>query len=561
MANILPISSGSRYPSKVDYIPREVWDIVDQVARKILIGEIILLFSAVTAVAGMGCLGLVVVYQMDLFVPAVVLLIASAVSGPFGQNMIEAGQAERNLYVRDGLAHWSSKPRVVRTYVEGQPIGLENEGNTCFINAVFQMIMNDTELTKAIREGFEAQIPHYEKFSTVYAWLLADSDTVPEDQDILHTMGIIRKVAASNLTDVLKGFAKEEEQKAFRAHIETTYPIFQGMAFGPAVDLAAVQVDGLKEELGKMKVDPEMATFFGKLNSKPQDILKGLQAFIAGEKAYQEADQGKKPVAATVGGNLWTSGTLLRGLRELMPEVRYYRQEDAEDFLFALLNWVDGSKYSGLYFDKGIERQFELYTPPETESVTRAELLQQKKERSEAAQHDRDRLDVMPDTLLRRKMDGLTCVLKLEHGLVEGADGEALLQKTLESHPSEGEPVVYIHEGEPKWFKQIADRAVLDPQPERIIVELKRFEYTDRPTKIGCKVHMKEKVKIGNEEYQLKSIVHHSGIAGFGHYTSYICKDGKWWYCSDEDVFLTTNISSGLDTGYLYFYEKITKVV
>lgn len=562
MANITSVSTGSYSSSQVDYIPREVWNIVDKVARQILIGEIILLFSAVTAVAGMGCVGLVFVYQMELFVPAVVLLVASAVSGPFGQDMIDEGQAKKNLYVRDGLAHWSSKPRVVRTYVEGQPIGLENKGNTCFINAVFQMIMNDTELAKAIHESFEAEIPHYEKFATVFSWMLGESATVPEAQDVQQTMAIIRKSAASNLTDVLRGLAKEEERKAFRSYVETTYPIFQGMAFGSAIDLATVEVDGLKEELGKMKSDPQMTSFFGKLKSKPQDVLKGLQAFVAGEKAYQAAEQGKTAVAATVGGSLWTSGTLLRALRELMPEACYSRQEDAEDFLFALLNWVDGSKYPGLYFNKGIERQFALYTPPESESVARADLLLQKKEKSDAAQHERDQLDEMEEALLRRKMDGLTCVLKLEHGLIEGADGEELLQKTLESHPSEGEPVVYIHEGEAKWFNEVSSRAVLHPQPERIIVGLKRFEYTDGAAKkIDCKVHMKEKMKMGDEEYQLKSIVHHSGVAGFGHYTSYILKNGKWWYCNDEGVSVTTDISTGLNTGYLYFYERVTKDV
>lgn len=562
MAHITSVSSGSHLSPQVDYIPREVWNIVDKVARQILIGEIILLFSAVTSVAGMGCLGLVVIYQMELFAPAVVLLVAAAVSGPFGQDMIDKGQAERNLYVRDGLAHWSSKPRVVRTYVEGQPIGLENEGNTCFINAVFQMIMNDTELAKVIHESFEAEIPHYEKFATVFSWMLGESDTVPEAEDVQQTMAIIRKSAASVLTDVLKGFAKDEEKDAFKLYIKGSYPIFQEMAFGSAIDLADVDVDGLKEELGKMKIDPKMTSFFGKLKSKPQDVLKGLQAFVAGEKAYQEAEKGKKAVAATVGGSLWTSGTLLRALRELMPEARYYRQEDAEDFLFALLNWVDGSKYPELYFNKGIEREFALYAPREDETVTRAELLRQKKEKSDAAHHDRDRLDVMQNDFLRRKMDGLTCVLKLEHDLVDGADGEALLQKTLESHPSEGEPVVYIHEGEAKWFNEVSSRAVLDPQPERIIVELKRFEYTDGAAKkISAKVLMKEKMKMGDEEYQLKSIVHHSGIAGFGHYTSYILKNGKWWYCSDEDVTVTTDISSGLNTGYLYFYERVTKDV
>ena len=515
----LPVKTG---------ITSQQWEEISAVARKIFVGEIALLFSALTVMAGIGCLGWIVVYQAPLYLPTVVLLVVSATSGIFGQNLIDEGEWEKKHHIHDGpfptasLTTLGSFFRPSRQYVEGQPIGLWNEGASCFINAVFQMIMNDEELARAIRESFDLE--------KGFRWIEKKSASAPERREIEQVMIMIR----------------DEAKKVFRKDDVKKYPQFYQLVFEKGLE--SVHLVDFKSEWVRMKNNSQMKDFFERLERK----LSGFKAFIAGEKAYHEAEQKKQSAVSAAGGSWWGGGTLLRDLRNLMPENSSRGQQDADELLAVLLNWVDGSKHPHLFFQKGTERKWEITDTQD------ANEIQKKQERHDNAQTNDDLLTLMPSNGVLKQLEGFACILEISD-LFEGACGEELVQKALEFSQVEPFEAIYSYRGEAKYFKQVAERAVLEPSPERLIIRLKRFEYTNKASKINVSVRMKKKMKMGEHEYRLKSIVHHCGGVGGGHYTSYIFKNEKWWLCNDSDVMSVDDISEGLNTGYLYFYEKLPK--
>jgi ubiquitin C-terminal hydrolase len=112
----------------------------------------------------------------------------------------------------------------------------------------------------------------------------------------------------------------------------------------------------------------------------------------------------------------------------------------------------------------------------------------------------------------------------------------------------------------------LVDEKIIPParMPERMIVELVRYQWIGsaqegRREKIECKVNMPDKIKIFNQDYRLKSIVLHTGLADKGHYHTLVNKQDRWWYASDDrvDTAEEEHVKQAAKDGYLYFYEKV----
>ncbi|KAL0215779.1 hypothetical protein P9112_007963 [Eukaryota sp. TZLM1-RC] len=105
--------------------------------------------------------------------------------------------------------------------------------------------------------------------------------------------------------------------------------------------------------------------------------------------------------------------------------------------------------------------------------------------------------------------------------------------------------------------------------PNVLMVQLKRFSFHNRGSKVGTKIVFPEVLdssyfqlpKELNQEvcYELLGIVvHHGSSLSFGHYTSFVkCGNGLWYHFDDEQVCqVSKQTVLNVENGYIAFYVK-----
>jgi hypothetical protein len=325
----------------------------------------------------------------------------------------------------------SSLPLPPANQLRGNLCGIPNRINTCFINAAFQMIMNDSSLTE----------------------------------------------------ETLMAYIRERErlQREGKQHIEAEY-------------------------------------------------YNACETMVNAILAYQEGRIGEldlNPLRALL---------KIRGASDNGVELG--SMGDAEEFFYALIYPVLHPAIIGT--DQSVEYLCVPYIPStraEVEKYSQAALL---------AKRERPKLN---EGRLTRNQTNFDSIIRLEPEA--HAQGQELLQRLLTAKPHIGEPIA-CDDG---WYVPVAERLILDPLPNRIVVSIRRF----KPTLSGIvknedPVHMQETLKIGEQNYHLKSIALHSDA----HYKAYIQKNGVWHTADDNVISRTSDqeLRNSLDKGYLYYYEK-----
>jgi len=89
-----------------------------------------------------------------------------------------------------------------------------------------------------------------------------------------------------------------------------------------------------------------------------------------------------------------------------------------------------------------------------------------------------------------------------------------------------------------------------------LIIHLKRFTFFTNSSKDNRDIEITENLKFRDKDYELRSIIHHSGGTGGGHYISLVKNDNKWFICNDSRVTETNDISQYLYKGYIYLFVK-----
>lgn len=499
---------GSSYSSFVAPLSPEAEAIQNRINQMVFFGECVLIASGFAAVGGVACLAGVVFFQASLAVPAIGLLVASAALGVIGQMLVDDSKTQ--------LANFTSL--LPPPFKLGQPIGLVNEGQTCFINSIFQAMMNDQELLQALVDSFKREIAKYE--------------------DLARFAG-----GTEEASELLI-----EEFRTWKLPVKE-YPTL-GAKEKVAVDAKELKQDGLIAQAVARKDE---------LKHK----IAALRAFCKAVEAYRLAERDHirtVPQFEERGALGWLTAHrhLLEPLRHIMSVYSPYKQEDANEFFQQLLNWVDGSKYPGLFFNKGVEIEWKRYEPTSEDdrSIRERQFGAKRRDHDENPTRPDKQLNVLPANATTQKIDGYACVLTIDHPLSEGALGQTLIDDTLtmKAHPEQADPYCF-YDG---WMVQKAARTVIEGNPGRVIIHLKRFEYVDDTCrKIDCTVQMPDEVMVNGKAYTLQSIVEHLGSYGYGHYTACVKKpDGRWWYASDSYVDLASpaQLKSAHEKGYLYFY-------
>ena len=89
-----------------------------------------------------------------------------------------------------------------------------------------------------------------------------------------------------------------------------------------------------------------------------------------------------------------------------------------------------------------------------------------------------------------------------------------------------------------------------------LIIHLKRFTFFTNSLKDNRSISIKEKMNINNKDYELRSIVYHSGNTSGGHYINIVKNNDKWYICNDSNISEVSNIDEFLKKGYIYLFVK-----
>lgn len=425
------------------------------------------------------------------------------------------------------------------------PLGLSNEGNTCFINSTFQMIMNDDALCQAIIGTFKLEIQRHRAFKVFTEWMngkQADDALGSVLPDILLMIARIQNFPWPDSEDFLTLKTRLEEIKKSLRNNE---------------DMPSSGQEELLPEMKKLACsEPIKKLVYSKIQENRQKLM-AFSAFIKAEEAYRQAKAEKKGVVPRIVSKSDNSEKLLQDLRYLMPKSIGHSQEDASELLRAILTWVQGANYPDLFFGVGVARQYEQYvSKDEADGKRKEDEYLEKVNKSKTTKDPNNQLTQLSEDNCLIRVDGFDCMLSIP--IIRDTNGQDLLDEfmTCLRPPVEtGDPAVFAN----GWFQLKGERTILEPAPKRFILELKRFERkAGKTNKIKTVVQMPEEVKLKNQTYRVKSIVVHSGEASGGHYVTYIKSEGTWWRISDEKVAIAPDLSQGLNHGYLYFYELAT---
>ena len=63
-------------------------------------------------------------------------------------------------------------------------------------------------------------------------------------------------------------------------------------------------------------------------------------------------------------------------------------------------------------------------------------------------------------------------------------------------------------------------------------------------------------MNINDKDYELRSIVYHSGNTSGGHYINIVKNNDKWYICNDSNISEVSNIDEFLKKGYIYLFVK-----
>lgn len=430
--------------------------------------------------------------------------------------------------------------------------GIYNVGNTCFINAPTQALMNDEIYPRIYQDICDKCAKRHQSFLTFLR-------LYPDQGWLSFFRSKSKKIVdVENIKDVLVMLYNSE------IHFDPLkYPnIHRRLGEFSAVTRDAnypdVQADKalLIQEFELMRHDKDVVVFFYQLRFKIEKELLGFKAYKRLIQAYKAAVDSKLSLVSFSG---WRDETRIEHIRNLMGQGGSFSQEDVPEFVTCLSKYILTADYPEINIPISYERTFIKSRVQDKEKLKKA------KEKHENPQHPGDQLTLMRRDLKLQFPSATFSILDIGGELLDGDDGQALIDKTFKrTIESKEDPQIYIDSAGQANQYDVVEERITTPQelmPSRLIIQLKRFRHnvlTEKVEKINCAVHMPEQATICGLDYRLKSIVVHFGEFDGGHYYALLKKPNPWFYVSDQSVnpALETDVTTAKNYGYLYFYEK-----
>lgn len=520
----------------------------------------------------------------NLLIPTGAWLVVSTIVGTVGELLEKTGKIETPVVSKGekNITHTLS-------FQKGQPVPIDNAGNTCFINAPTQAIMNDAKYPHIFKEicrreikrhiifkDFLSLFPSQKKYlPSLPKFLSSQEHKAPQDFIFENMMDVfIRLMARKGELEI--GYF-EKTKKHCRTNYRTFFSIldlfpqdarkendFNACKNHPALqevyDFQTGKVKGLlKDEFDKMKHDPAITEYFSKLRETMMREIAGFKAYLSLIEAYENALKHGHVVSFRT----WRMSSSIGDVRNLMQNSSGYSQEDVEQFLRCLAKYALPDEYPEIFFSTIREVECLEIQEGEQDDELKA-VLRDRTAKHQKAEKPSDILSILPRNRMFTEPAKPECIFAISEALTEGAQGQDLFNKSQKMKSPGNNPKdarrVFIDEtdGQAKLFYPSREKINIEGTPTRVVLQLGRWKSTGE--KINCTVHMPRILEINRENYLLKSIVVHTGNGlDEGHYTALVCKNNEWWYTSDNhvDKALEAHIETALTKGYLYFYEKI----
>jgi hypothetical protein len=523
-----------------------------------------------------------------LLVPAGGCLAVSMIIGTVGEFCELPGKTETPV-VPKGEKDIDRVP----AFQKGQPVPLDNAGNTCFINAPTQAIMNDAQYPRVFKEICKREIDRHQNFRSFLllfspqkylpAWpsmpwskfLSHQEQKGPQDfvfkymKDVFIRLMPRRGGLEKIYFDKTKKCFREKYPK-FSAVLDL-FPRgarreseFEAYAESPLLkevyDQQTGEVKGeLRAEINGMKQDRAIIEYFDRLREEIGREVVGFRAYSSLIDAYEKASQHDQGASSRA----WRMPSGIGNVRNLMQQSRGgYSQEDVDQFIRCLAKYALPDEYPEIFFPTVVEVECEEIRE-EDQNENLKKLLEERIAKHRKGEKPEDILSVLQNGKFTEPPNP-ECIFTISEALTEGAKGQVLfdesqMMRQTGNNPTDS-PCVYIdnRDNKAKLFYAARGRKSIQGTPNRLVLQLGRWKVGGE--KIHCTVHMPPILKIRGENYRLKSIVVHEGeTVHEGHYSAFVFKNKEWWYASDSlvDKALDAHVQTALTKGYLYFYEKI----
>lgn len=424
--------------------------------------------------------------------------------------------------------------------LEWWPKGLSNVGNTCYANATLQCLMS-TALTSALLDP--RTVPILRRYSSNPNLLAMGSGSVDSDDDedagssgdgdndkedgilrVVDIHGVALAAAADSISKRKKN--KNPKSKKNKNHLSNS----NGYSYG--------EDEAKRKEREKRRMEENCKWLTSELTSITQDYLDesrsvlnmgGSRSSMIGSwlSSTTGTDRDQRPCVVN-------PGSITRHPDRLSTCLRPYQQEDAHEFLRALLSTLvmnGQNKQLSSLFDGLLESSVTC------QSCGRASLT-------------RDRyMDLSLDI---HNVD----ISTLDDALFEFTKTEQLTEDNS----------VFCQKCQKK--RSVTKGLRLATAPSILVCHLKRFAYDayGRLVRLHKRIGFPQQLEIGDfmsnlnkarpPPYDLVGVLVHQGqTCASGHYLAFVKKNGEWFKCNDSEVTKVDEETVMMQQAYILMYE------
>jgi Ubiquitin carboxyl-terminal hydrolase len=422
---------------------------------------------------------------------------------------------------------------------EWWPKGLSNVGNTCYANATLQCLLS-TALTSALLDP--KTVPILRRYSSNPNLLAMGSGSVASDDEdgddeeeeedgilrVVDSHGVASEAAAAAAI----AYSRKTKKSKNRKKSQTTINNCNGYSYG--------EDETKRKERETAKLEENCKWLTAELTSITQDYmdeswssrnLGASRSSMIGawltSTSGTDRDQVRQPCFVN-------PGSITRHPDRLSKCLRPYQQEDAHEFLRALLSTLamnGHNKQLSSLFDGLLESSVTC------ETCGRASLT-------------RDRyMDLSLDI---HNVD----IATLDDALYEFTKTELLTEDNA----------VFCQKCRKK--RSVTKGLRLATAPSILVCHLKRFAYDTygRLVRLHKRIGFPQRLEIGDfmsnlnkarpPPYELVGVLVHQGqTCASGHYLAFVKKNGEWFKCNDSEVTKVDEATVMMQQAYILMYE------